>query len=528
MARMRTTWSILLTLAGWLVFPAVADAQIVKCRDAQGRLTYTAERCPTGTQPEVLPQDLSPELHDPGRQPAPRPSGTIPPMSAELRAREQNFRHCQFFNYQSEPQCSDFVALEKHCSDRKHWDEPQCLLLVEFYSVRDAEQEARVRLIVQQRCKHMDRDACAELECNYDPMREPDTSKILQCARIRKLAVGRTWAQFDNKHNQAGQWHGRYVCLRSFHLREGAGQWSAARGFFSVERAFVDGREADQYVVSGRLGDRFFESMADAGEAFCEEHARRFEALAMRPENRGVTQPPPPPVPTGAIAATPGSSGRGRLPPPPDTPEFKARVAHFIERFPDCNGQGKPGCESWDKLQLHCHIRRHRSEVDCQALRLALPIASSRQMEAYSQLSGEPCRRGDANACRRHYCSITNRYQRSDTLLRQCSGASGLPSSDLWWQVGSQLETATVSSIFVCRQAFTLEGNVGQLRTDRAVIFVESPRQANQPVAPFRTKSLGASFNALEFKSAAEAADAGCRREAERLALLEANLPDQG
>jgi hypothetical protein len=525
---MRTSWAIPLAFAGWLVLPGVADAQIVKCRDAQGRLTYTADKCPAGTQPEALPKDVSPALPDPNRpRPISQSAATIPPMSAELRKREQNFRHCQFFNHHSEPQCADFVALEKHCGSLQHWDEPECRLLVEFYTLRDAEQSARVKLIRQQRCKHLDRDACIELGCNYHPTEEPDTSKILECARVRKLAIGRTWAQYDHQHNKDGQWHGRYVCLRAFYLRAGAGQWGYERGFFWVERAVVDGREANHYIVSGRLGDRIFDSVADAGEAFCEERSQRLEVRAMRPQNRGAAQPPPPPIPAGAIVAKSGAKG-GRLPPPPDTPEFKARVAHFVARYPDCNGQDKPGCESWDKLQDHCRIRRHRSEVDCQALRFALPIASSRQMEDYSQKSGEPCRRGDSVACRLHYCSITNRYERADTLLQQCSRVSGLPSTELWWQVGRQLETGTVSSIFVCRQAFTLEGNVGQLRTDRAVIFVESPRQANLPIAPYRIRSPSASFKDMEFKSAAEAADTACQSEAKRLALLEANLPDQG
>ena len=107
-----------------LSLSGLAQAQIVKCKDASGQITYTSNECPPGTHPLDLPDGVS---GDAGSSFHPdRNSKPLSPRAAELK---KNLDSCKFRG--SEAACSEYREVEKFCADRSHWQSADCVALRE-------------------------------------------------------------------------------------------------------------------------------------------------------------------------------------------------------------------------------------------------------------------------------------------------------------------------------------------------------------------------------------------------------------
>jgi hypothetical protein len=509
MTRMRAWWAILVSLAGWLVLPGVADAQIVKCRDAQGRLTYTSEKCPAGTQPEALPQDISPALPDPSR---PRPetptASAAAPASAELRAREPFFREC-LSSATVTARCEQFEAQRLKCSYSEHWDLAECKVLAELYLKLEHEGQAKRLATLNERCRssaRTDRAACEAVDCGFTPYREADTAKIISCARRKQLQVGETWVQFEQ--HAAGRDHslGGFVCQQVWRLRSGAGEWGHHRNRFSIEREFVEGKPTQKLIASG-LPLLRFDSIEEAAKASCAEANVILARRANLPENRiaGVT---PPKIPVGYIPPAP----------PFTAEEFVARKAELDGLARACSKPDATGCDDYRRRRKRCQSLRNRPQLDCLAFIEVLPKVRADIRAEFQKTYADLCAKsGSRGFCQAVYCNQQLRYEKSDELVRQCPKRNNWRSTDDWWQVNEFLNGSTWTASFMCVKSWPIKGSVGEPMDIRGSLLVQSPTENSKPVGPYTTSSIK-DLEGQSFASVETLADAGCRVLNERFA----------
>jgi hypothetical protein len=523
MTRMRASMAVLLSLAGWLVLPGVADAQIVKCRDAQGRLTYTAETCPAGTTPEALPKDISPDLPEAGRPVPGSASTAAPPLpptsaatsvpSAEFRAREKYFRECIGAVEGHSVRCDQFFALRLKCVESVHWETPDCRALAEYYTLLERESEQRRVASARELCRQDPRangPACERAECGFKPATESDTARIISCARRRHLKVANTWVQFEK--SAPGREHslGIYVCQQVWRLRSGAGQWGYQRAFFTIDREIVAGRPTAKLIASG-LPDMRFDSVDEAAFAGCAETNRYYGQSAWRPENRIPGQTPPK-IPVGYI-----------LPAQPFTPEqFAARKVELESQARACAKADATGCEPYRRRLSTCKALRNRLQLDCQAFVEVLPKVSAETRAASHQTFVDLCaKHGARGYCQAVYCSNQHRFEKSDELVRQCPTRYHWRSSPAWWQVNEFMNGPTWTASFMCVQSWPLKGRYGEPMDLRGYLLALSPANQKIPTGPFTTTSIE-ELKDRSFARVEDLADEGCRVLNERYAALQA------
>jgi hypothetical protein len=242
-------WSTLLLLAA-----SGAHAEIVKCRNSGGQITYTQNSCPAGTSPVDLPDGVA---SDPVGSFAKESSE--PELSPRARAMELD-----------PPQME---RARQFCADGTQANHPDCAALREIGNQTQSFIESldrRQRKAAGEECRAGDQQACEMLYCPPDLGLNSTSDRVRACARWRKLPVTRDWAQV-RQQGQGRTFEADFLCFTQATIQNAYAM--SARFFQNVEVRphTIEGERIQSYRHSAGRGS--FPTVADAATAGCAARA---------------------------------------------------------------------------------------------------------------------------------------------------------------------------------------------------------------------------------------------------------------
>lgn len=275
----RTVLSAVLLLAA-----TQAPAEISKCKDANGQVTYTQSSCPPGTEPLELAAGI------------PRETGNSFPTDQDFAAKRMSVRaqdlrkKFEACRTPSSAECQEFSQLAYHCKKGMNFQLPECEVMTEFNSVfarKGTRQYAMASEWDRDRCRDTgDQKACERVKCPTGMSLGGTDAEIQACARFRSLPSSDKWAQVAQSFTREGRWQGEYLCLEEAHERDRSGELSASRPVIRVQDIKKIPTQAPTYQVVGKpMLDKVFQSREAAVEAACAASGDWWKRL---PEPKGT------------------------------------------------------------------------------------------------------------------------------------------------------------------------------------------------------------------------------------------------
>ena len=245
-------------LASFFALPA--QSGIVKCKSADGGITYTENTCPPGTAPADLPDGVSANSGSSlGNAPKPvdsvQAAGHLQAIRECLRSESDNSYACQSVN--------NAVV---HCAKPEARATENCAALRQAAAAARAEEnladpESKKRL--RQICSEDGGAACTVLECPFNTFVEGTDEQIRACSARLQLASSSTWVQLDKSHN-GSYGSTKYICLKKFTRINSIGELRPYRQHITVVSMVPKQGMRAQHTPSNLPGEVFADKNAAA------------------------------------------------------------------------------------------------------------------------------------------------------------------------------------------------------------------------------------------------------------------------
>jgi hypothetical protein len=248
----------LVSCASVLLFGVRAvDAQILKCKDSAGQVTYTQATCPPGTRPLDSPDSVGSDTTSNSSNRPVGPRRTLSPRAAELRKKADACRE----SFGGE--CQEFKALEERCLNESNRGTADCAAMREVSDSTandfwDAVEQAGKTPPEQEKCSAM-------------LAFEGSDADVRACSSSRSFPSTVHWAQVRQHTNDLGsyrQWTGDYICLRFIAIPNAEGGSTRVRPYLTVRDAMRAGAKIPGFELA-QLPHQVFPTKVAAVEAGC-------------------------------------------------------------------------------------------------------------------------------------------------------------------------------------------------------------------------------------------------------------------
>jgi len=252
-------------VAALLLSPAVSVAEVIKCKDSAGQVTYTQGSCPPGSRPLEASGDKASGAAAVSGQP-----GKLSPRADALRKKHES---CSKGNT---PECQEYRALFESCRGEASVTRVDCVAMREYEAAQVRELDRNAAGYASSdagRCDAGDQQACDRLKC-LEPLAlsiVENDAVIRDCSRELSLPSTSSWAQVKQNitvHNaNSRQWSGDYICLFFVQPAGAAGGDARVRPYIKVKQPVRDGAILPGFEASGL--DTIFPTKVAAVEAAC-------------------------------------------------------------------------------------------------------------------------------------------------------------------------------------------------------------------------------------------------------------------
>jgi hypothetical protein len=243
-----------------LLFTATGvRAEILKCKDAAGNVTYTQGYCPPGTRPAELPEGVAQDIDASSSS-----SGAdrrLSPRAAALRSR---FAACIDSPHNG---CAEYQRLFLWCTEESNLKTPDCVALRELNFA-----------VAEERGREAEREqSAANIEaqnCSPNMLFEGSNASVRACSKFRSLPSTARWAQVKDYPNRTGpgpKWTGEYVCLRFIALPDASGGTLRARPILTIQRELTTSTAGESYRVENLRNKMTFPTKEAAVEYGCSQ-----------------------------------------------------------------------------------------------------------------------------------------------------------------------------------------------------------------------------------------------------------------
>lgn len=268
----RRAISLTSLVLGLLTMPATAG--VVKCKAADGAITYTQNACPAGTAPVDLDERLS------SGTAAPSSSAAVKSLSAPAMVFKSQMERC--LKNEADEACQTLDITAKLCRTKSEWSNPVCV------AFRDAGEASRDQVMLtddksmralRNACARGHSGACTEVVCAPNVFEEGDDDDVRACAHKKQLPFSSQWVQLGDYRSTDFSTY-TFLCMQKLDRVNPFGVARKYRPRVSVVAKVPAGGMSAQFRAAN-LPDESFGTAGQAAVAGCNAQV---EAVEQRKE----------------------------------------------------------------------------------------------------------------------------------------------------------------------------------------------------------------------------------------------------
>lgn len=269
-----------------LAFAAPAQAGLLKCKAADGSVTYTDTSCPPGTSN----QDVSPEISAPASS-TPSAGNSDKPLSTAALVFKHKIERC--LQSQAQADCRPLDVTAEICNDKQGSKSAQC---APFWEAVEASRSLALGIdprsvsSLRAACASGSQSACVQAACPPNVYNEGSDEQLRACAHQRRMGTSTHWIQSD-EHRNGQSSSTNFTCMKK---QEKVMSWGAKRTFRPQVIVISQVQPGGMRAVhkANNLPDEEFATAGEAATAGCAAEARKFEQQNQKEERKPAGKKP--------------------------------------------------------------------------------------------------------------------------------------------------------------------------------------------------------------------------------------------
>jgi hypothetical protein len=240
--------------------PPVTAAGVVKCKGADGTVTYTQNACPAGTKPMDIPPAYAPE--------AATPNTAKGRLSTQGMYFQTQIERCLASS--GDEACRMLDATAEICRNKAEWRNPNCLAFKEAAeATRDQIEmtDDRSMRALRAGCSVGHEPACVEVACPPNVFQRGQEVDVRACAHRRKFPSSSKWVQLSEQRSKDFSSYS-FLCMQRLDGVNSFGVERQYRPTISVVGKTMPGDISTTYRA-GNLPDESFSTAGEAAVAGC-------------------------------------------------------------------------------------------------------------------------------------------------------------------------------------------------------------------------------------------------------------------
>ena len=274
---MRST-SVLTFVCLALALSLDAPAGVVKCKGADGAITYTQNMCPPGTAPVNLDENISSGSTS-------SPSSSAKPLSAPAMVFKSQMERC--LKNDADEACQTLDITARLCRNKSEWQTSVCV------AFREAGEASRDQVMLtddksmralRSACAQGHSGACTEVVCAPNVFEEGSDDDVRACASKKQFPSSSQWVQLGD-YRSSGFSTYTFLCMKKLDRVNSFGVARQYRPRVSVISKVPPGGLSAEYRAAN-LPDEPFATAGQAAVAGCNAQV---ESVEQRKEQQKET-----------------------------------------------------------------------------------------------------------------------------------------------------------------------------------------------------------------------------------------------
>jgi len=265
-------FSLTCVVLGFASLPAAAG--VVKCKGADGAITYTQNICPAGTKPVDLGENISSGAANPST------SASTRELSAPAMVFKSQMDRC--LKNEADEACQTLDITAKLCRNRSEWQTSVCM------AFREAGEASRDQVMLtddksmralRSACAQGHSGACTEVVCAPNVVEEGEDVDVRACASKKQYPSSSQWVQLGD-YRSSGFTTYTFLCMQKLDRVNSFGIARKYRPRVSVIAKVPAGGLSAEYRAANVPDERF----GTAGQAAVAGCNAQVEALEQKKE----------------------------------------------------------------------------------------------------------------------------------------------------------------------------------------------------------------------------------------------------